>query len=152
MRTKVTNQLLNLNLQYLRSSLEVFYKMDVKNFAKFTGKHLYQSLFLNKVAEKETLTQVFPCEFYKIFKNIFLYSKPPVATSSISWLHIQNLHYVKIYFSKILIKSSISKAIFFFQLFFYLYHQKYLPPDNVAFDVIRKFQKVLRTATICISF
>ena len=92
--------------------------MDVKNFTKFTGKHLCQSLFLNKVAEKETLTQVFPCEFYKIFKNISLYSKPPVATSSISWLHIQNLHYVKIYFSKILIKSSILKANFFFNFSF----------------------------------
>ena len=31
--------------------LEVFYKKDVlKNFAKFTGKHLCQGLFFNKVA------------------------------------------------------------------------------------------------------
>ena len=35
-----------------RSSLpEVFYKKGApKNFAKFTGKHLHQSLFFNKVA------------------------------------------------------------------------------------------------------
>ena len=33
---------------------EVFYKKGVpKNFAKFTGKHLYQRLFLNKVAGVE---------------------------------------------------------------------------------------------------
>ena len=35
-----------------RSSLpEVFYKKGApKNFAKFTGKHLHQSLFFNKIA------------------------------------------------------------------------------------------------------
>ena len=36
----------------------------LRNFAKFTGKHLCQSLFFNKVAGlKEILTQVFSCEF-----------------------------------------------------------------------------------------
>ena len=44
------------------------------NFTKFTGKHLCQSLFFNKVAglrpiKKETLAQVFSCEFYEISKN-----------------------------------------------------------------------------------
>ena len=52
----------------------------LKNFAKFTGKHLCWSLF-NKVIglrpeacnviKKETPTLVFPCGFYKIFKNTF---------------------------------------------------------------------------------
>ena len=37
------------------------------NFAKFTGKHLCQSLI-----KKETLTQVFSCEFCKISKSTFL--------------------------------------------------------------------------------
>ena len=45
------------------------------NFAKFTGQHLCQSLFFNKVAglgsEKQTLTQVFSYEVYKIAKNTF---------------------------------------------------------------------------------
>ena len=40
-----------------------------KNLAKFTGKHLCQGLFFNKVAgnfiEKKTLAQVFSCEFSK---------------------------------------------------------------------------------------
>ena len=62
------------------SRLEVFCNKDVLgNFAKFTGKHLCQSLFLNKVAglglqlylKKETLTQVLSCEFCKICKNTF---------------------------------------------------------------------------------
>ena len=54
---------------------EEFYKKGVvKNFAKFTGKHLRQSLFLNKVAgliKKEILPQVFSCEFREAFKNTF---------------------------------------------------------------------------------
>ena len=56
---------------------EVFYKKGVlRNFTKFTGKHLCQSLFFSKVAslacnltKKETLTQVFFCEFCDISKN-----------------------------------------------------------------------------------
>ena len=51
------------------SGPEVFCKKDVlKNFAKFTGKHLCQSIFFNKVAG---LAQVFSCEFCKILKNTF---------------------------------------------------------------------------------
>ena len=48
----------------------------LKNFTKFTGKHVCQSLLFNKVAgensnfiKKETLTQVLSCEFFEIFKN-----------------------------------------------------------------------------------
>ena len=44
---------------------EVFCKRGVlKNFAKLTGKHLCQSLLLNKVAG-------LACEFCEIFKNTF---------------------------------------------------------------------------------
>ena len=66
---------------------EVFYKTVVlTNFTKFSGKHLCQSLFLNKVVpatllKKETLAQVFSCEFCEIFKNTFFYRTPPVAAS-----------------------------------------------------------------------
>ena len=47
------------------------------NFAKFTGKHLCQSLFFNKVAglrpvEKETLAHVFPVNFKKFLRTTFL--------------------------------------------------------------------------------
>ena len=50
----------------------------LRNFAKFTGKHLRQSLFSNKVAgaacnfiKKETLAQMFSCEFCGISKKAF---------------------------------------------------------------------------------
>ena len=54
----------------------------------FTGKHLCQSFFFNKVAalratfiKKETLAQVFSCEFCEISKNTFSYRTHPVAAS-----------------------------------------------------------------------
>ena len=51
----------------------------LRNFTKLTGKHLYQSLFFNKVAglrpttfiKKETTAQVFSCELCEISKNTF---------------------------------------------------------------------------------
>ena len=51
-------------------------KVTLKNFAKFTGKHLCQSLSFNKlqacnVIKKETLAQVFFCEFCGTTKNTF---------------------------------------------------------------------------------
>ena len=80
-------------LRYYRSSRrEVLCKKGVlRNFTKFTGKHLCQSLFFNKVAgqacnfiKKETLAQVFSCEFCGISKNTFLRRTPPVVASGIT--------------------------------------------------------------------
>ena len=47
----------------------------LRNFAKFTGKHLCQSL------KKETLAQVFSCEFCEISTTTFSYRTPPVTPS-----------------------------------------------------------------------
>ena len=77
-------------LIYRSSRPEVFCKEGaLENFAKFTGKHLCQSLHLNKVAalglqlyiKKETLAQAFSCEFCKFFKNTLFYKTPLVAAS-----------------------------------------------------------------------
>ena len=66
-------------------------KAALRNFTKFTGKHLSQSLFFNKVAglrpqacnyiKKVTLVQVLSCEFCEISKKTFSYRIPPVAAS-----------------------------------------------------------------------
>ena len=60
-------------------------KSVLKNFIKFTGKHLCQSLFLIKFIKnfikKEVLAHVFFCEFYEIFKNTFFYRTHLAATS-----------------------------------------------------------------------
>ena len=54
-------------------------KAILKNFSKFTGKHLCWSFFFNKVADlrpatllkKETPTQLFSYSFCEIFKNTY---------------------------------------------------------------------------------
>ena len=65
-------------------------KVVVKNFAKFTEKHLCQNLFFNKAAvkchacnfiKKEPLVQLFSWEFCEIFKNSFFYRTPPGVAS-----------------------------------------------------------------------
>ena len=59
-------------IDYEKQSPEVFYKKGtLQNFTKFTGKHLCRSVF-NKVFNKETLVQVFPWKFCKIFKKTSL--------------------------------------------------------------------------------
>ena len=51
--------------EFRNSRPEVFCKKDVlRNFAKFTGKHLRQSLFFNKL-----WTQGFSCEFCDAYIN-----------------------------------------------------------------------------------
>ena len=61
-----------------------------RNFPKFTGKHLYQRLFFNKVAgltckfiKKESLAQVFSSEFCEIYKNNFYHRTPLVFASGV---------------------------------------------------------------------
>ena len=72
-------------IKIIRSSRqEVFCKKGaLRNFSKFTGKHLCQSLFFSKIAgfRPETLAQVFSCEFCKTSKNTFSYRTPWVAAS-----------------------------------------------------------------------
>ena len=54
---------------YTKAAVQRFsVKSILRNFAKFTGKRLCQSLFFNK---KETLAQVFSCDFCEISKNPF---------------------------------------------------------------------------------
>ena len=60
----------------------------LRNFANFTGKHLYQSLIFVKLAglrpvtiSKMRLAQAFSFQLCEIFKNTYLYRTPPVAAS-----------------------------------------------------------------------
>ena len=67
LRLRLTSYSVHLRI----SRPEMFCKIGVlRNFAKFTGKHLSQSLFFNKVA-KEPLIQVFSCEFEKFLRTTF---------------------------------------------------------------------------------
>ena len=67
--------------KFRSSGLELFCKRCVlKNFAKFTGKHLCQSLFFNKVAglrpatllKKRLWHSCFPVNFVKFLRTPFL--------------------------------------------------------------------------------
>ena len=53
------------------------------NFTKFSEKQPYQSLFFNKkfFIKKETLAQVFFCEFREIFQNTVFYKTTLLAAS-----------------------------------------------------------------------
>ena len=70
-----------ITLQFRRSHREVFCKKDVlRNFTKFTGKHMCQSLFFNKVAglrpaillKRRLWHRSFPVNFAKFLRIIFL--------------------------------------------------------------------------------
>ena len=70
------------------SRKEVFCKKGVLgNFAKFTGKHLCQSIFFNKVADLRTQVR-------KISKNTFFY-RTPLVTASVRRLHGYHIKYFR---------------------------------------------------------
>ena len=82
-----------MNAMYISSRPEVFSEKGVlRKFAKFTGKHLCQSLFFNKVAglrpatllKKRLWHRCFPMNFAKFLRTAFL-------TEHLRWL----LLYVK---------------------------------------------------------
>ena len=75
---------------------EVFrWKGVLKNFKKFTGKHLRQSAFLDKVADLRP-AHVFSCEFCESFQNTFFVEHLRANTSekgeyfNKSWFHCTN--------------------------------------------------------------
>ena len=104
-------------LLFRSSRPKVFCKRGVlKNFANFTGRHLCQNLFLNKIAglrpatllKKRLWHRCFPVNFLKFLKNTFSYRTPPVAASDYSlnvehWTKPQLLSHVnKILFYKLI--------------------------------------------------
>ena len=96
------NDLQQLIASYRSSHRRCSVKKGVlRKFAKFTGKHLCQSLFLNKVAGalKEALAQVFSCEFCEFSKNSFLTEHVWATASffiSIFYFMLKALFFLKI--------------------------------------------------------
>ena len=81
---------------FQKQSPDIFCKKGVlRNFAKFTGKHLYQSLQPKacNFIKKETLAQMFSCEFCEIFKNTF-FAKYLRTSASISLWSIKK-HFLR---------------------------------------------------------
>ena len=76
---------------YVNSRQQVFYKKDfLRNFAEYTEKYLYQGLFF----KKETLAQVFSCEFCEISKN-------NLFTEHLRWLLLLTVKLVHVCFWKL---------------------------------------------------
>ena len=80
-----------LDYELKQSPRGVLWKSVLRNLAKFTGKYLWQSLFVNKIGpgacnfiKKDTLAQVLSYEFCEISKNTSFYRRPLVAASD--WL------------------------------------------------------------------
>ena len=91
------------NYTVVRSSRpEVFYEKGVLiNFKKFTGKHLYYSLFFNKVDKKRLWYRYFPVNFAKFLRTSFV-------TEHFRWLLLRGLDLIFLseYFLSILKISS----------------------------------------------
>ena len=78
------SEFMNGGFEYRSSHRRCSVKKGVlRNFAKLTGKHLCQRLFFNKAffIIKETLAQVFSCEFCEISKNTFFTEHPRTSAS-----------------------------------------------------------------------
>ena len=115
-------------------------KVVLRNFKKFTGKHLCQSLFFNNVAglrpqacnfiKKETVAQVFSCEFCEIFMNTFLYRTPLGAASDKSTFIFQIWKLLQLNFTKI-IKSGFCQGY------------GYKPPNQKTSDFIQYLTLIL---------
>ena len=68
----------------------------LRNFTKFTEKHLCQSILFNKVTglrpiKKETLARVFSCEFCEISKNTFFTERLWITASIHSMTSLLNV-------------------------------------------------------------
>ena len=73
---------------YVNSRQEMFYKKGfLRDFVKYTEKHLCQGLLF----KKETLAQVFSCEFCEISKNNFF-------TEHLRWLLLLTVKLVHVCF------------------------------------------------------
>ena len=60
----------------------------LRNFTKFTGKHMCQSLFFNSFIKKETLARIFSCEFCKTSKNTFFIEHLRATASEVTLLSV----------------------------------------------------------------
>ena len=113
----------------------MFFKQDVlKNFTKFRGKHLYWSIFFNKVAglrsqalnfvKNETPTQVSSFEFCKIFENTFftehIRQLLPNRTSSSQYISVFLVKFF-LFSNAVSITSDSSKLQATFLLFTFLH-------------------------------
>ena len=98
------NQVMAKLTNFRSSRREVFCKKGVlRNFTKFIGKHLYQSLFFNKVAGLRPATSLKKRLWYKFFPvNFVKFQRTPFFTEHVWWLLLPFSYYLCffVYFQK----------------------------------------------------
>ena len=74
----------------------MFYKKGVlRNFARFTGKHLCQGLFLNKVAGLKPATLLKKRLWHRCFPvNFAKFLRTPFPTEHLRWLLLYGLQHI----------------------------------------------------------
>ena len=89
-KVPLAEQLKHIVRMFKSSNPEVLFQKSVlKNFAKFIGKHLYQSFFFNKVAglrpatllKKRSWHKCFPVDFATFLRISFFIEHPGVTSS-----------------------------------------------------------------------
>ena len=76
----------------LNALSQMFMERKIWNFLSKSQPYSYHNLAeACNFIKKESLAQVFSCEFCKISKNTFFYGIPPVAASEIRIDDVQNL-------------------------------------------------------------
>ena len=116
-------------LNYRSSRQEVFYKKSVlRNFAKFTGKHLCQSPDAYNFIKRETLAQVLSCEFCEISKDTFSCRTPPVAASEIKWKDNERIFWISQ--EKFLLRSRL-KLIFHWNIQPFIFLKSYYSNESL---------------------
>ena len=96
----------------------------LRNFAKFTGKPQFQSLFFNEVADhlikRETLAKVFSCEFCEVSNNTFSYRTHLVAAIMQSKAEWDNVKQKKLTYFFTVIRRCILCKLFISYYHFYI--------------------------------
>ena len=92
-------------VMFRSSRPEVFCKKGVLDISQNSQENIYARIsFLIKLQasvcnfiKKETLAQVFSCEFCEVSKNTFSYRTPPVASSGCFKTRFKTFHIFQIY-------------------------------------------------------
>ena len=115
-----------------------FYKKDIlKNFAKFTGKHLCLSLFFRKVAGLRLWHRYFPANFSKFLRT-------PFVTEHLRWLLLKTTVNQPIFREKLVdlqlyYSRTFSQEVFKHMCFKHFTARKYYHGRTSANENVRKW-------------
>ena len=132
--------------KYRSSRLEVFCRKGVlRNFERFTGKHLCQSLLFNKVAGLRTVTLLKKRLWYRCFPvNFSKFLKTPSITEHLRWLVLktpvnQLIFREKLVFLQLYYSRTFSQEVFKHMCFEHFKARKYCYRRTSANENVKKW-------------